>query len=72
MRETGGGDFPECYELVLHDAQSLSWTFDEADNAENGARKSTMKALVIIGDAPPHEDAPKGWKWREELDVLQA
>ncbi len=23
---TGGGDAPECYELVLRDAQKLHWT----------------------------------------------
>lgn len=26
VEPTGGGDAPECYELVLHEAQSLSWT----------------------------------------------
>src|SRR5918911_641590 len=39
---TGGGDAPECYELVLHEAQSLSWT------------KGYQKAFVLIGDDVPH------------------
>jgi hypothetical protein len=40
---TGGGDSDECYELVLHEAQKLSWTF------------GYNKALVMIGDCNPHE-----------------
>ena len=41
---TGGGDFDECYELVLREAHSkLSWS------------KDSQKSLVVIGDATPHE-----------------
>ena len=35
---TWGGDSDECYELVLHELQSLSWT------------PGTQRALVMIGD----------------------
>src|SRR5258708_1064960 len=36
VEPTGGGDAPECYELVLREAQGLSWT------------AGTNKALVVI------------------------
>ena len=40
---TGGGDWEECYELVLHEARTkLSWT------------PGTQRSLVMIGDATPH------------------
>ncbi len=59
---TGGGDAPECYELVLHESRSLQW---QAGN---------LKALVLIGDDVPHE---KNYTlntgridWRNELDLL--
>ncbi|MEH2057583.1 MAG: vWA domain-containing protein [Nostoc sp.] len=57
---TGGGDAPECYELVLHESQSLSWS------------KSATKSLVLIGDDIPHPPAhnPKKLNWRKELDKL--
>jgi hypothetical protein len=57
---TGGGDAPECYELVLHEARSLSWSF------------SSTKVLVIIGDDIPHAPAqtPQKLNWRKELDSL--
>ncbi len=60
VERTGGGDAPECYELVLHEAQSLAWT--------NGATKS----LVLIGDDIPHPTAknPQKLNWREELSKL--
>jgi hypothetical protein len=39
----GGGDWEECYELVLHEARTkLSWT------------PGTQRSLVMIGDAIPH------------------
>lgn len=60
---TGGGDAPECYELVLHQARSLSW------------RAGATRALVMIGDERPHEpDYPQNTKnldWRNELNLLQ-
>jgi hypothetical protein len=62
VQPTGGGDAPECYELVLHEAQSLSWT------------AGTNKALVLIGDDVPHPPAhtPKKLNWRDEVDKLSA
>jgi hypothetical protein len=57
---TGGGDAPECYELVLRVAQDLSWT------------AGTNKAFVLIGDDVPHPGAhtPGKIDWREELGKL--
>jgi hypothetical protein len=60
VEPTGGGDAPECYELVLHEAQSLSWS------------ASDSKALVLIGDDLPHPPAqnPQRLNWREEVEKL--
>ncbi|MBJ6761922.1 VWA domain-containing protein [Myxococcaceae bacterium JPH2] len=60
VEQTGGGDAPECYELVLHQAQSLSWT------------PGYTKAFVLIGDDVPHAPAqnPKRLDWRQEVDAL--
>lgn len=59
---TGGGDADECYELVLYEVQSLNW------------RTSTRKALVMIGDANPHEPSypqnVKNLDWRIETEKL--
>lgn len=61
---TGGGDGDECYELVLKEVQSLSWT------------PGSQRALVVIGDADPHEPGYKyGGKtyridWRNEAYQL--
>ena len=59
--DTYGGDYPECYELVLHNAVELSWRTD-----------ATMKSLVMIGDAPPHgrNENPMKLDWREEAERL--
>lgn len=60
--KTNGGDTPECYEKVLHEARSLSWTAGKA------------KALVMIGDDVPHEkNYPQNTghiDWRNELQLL--
>jgi len=58
--QTGGGDAPECYELVLREAQSLSWTV------------GYQRAFVLIGDDVPHgpSDNPKRLDWRKEVDAL--
>lgn len=58
--QTGGGDAPECYELVLHEAQSLSWTV------------GYTRAFVLIGDDVPHapNQNPKKLDWRKEVDAL--
>ena len=40
---TGGGDWEECYELVLYEARiKLTWS------------PGTQRSLVMIGDAIPH------------------
>ena len=59
---TSGGDYPECYELVLRDVKKLSWRHD-----------ATMKSLILIGDAPPHEknENPHKIDWREEAESLK-
>lgn len=59
---TGGGDAPECYELVLHEAQELSW------------RPEARRVLVVIGDSMPHEvqDNPQHLDWRTEVAALAA
>ncbi|MBZ4418923.1 vWA domain-containing protein [Myxococcus sp. RHSTA-1-4] len=58
--QTGGGDAPECYELVLREAQSLSWT------------AGYTRAFVLIGDDVPHapNQNPKKLDWRKEVDAL--
>lgn len=43
VESTGGGDAPEAYEAVLHEARGFNWTSGES------------KALVMIGDEVPHE-----------------
>lgn len=54
---TSGGDAPECYELSMQTANSLSWP------KEGGT-------FIIIGDELPHEDNPNKINWREELKSL--
>lgn len=65
---TGGGDEPECYELVLHQAQDMGWS----------NKKKSGCAFVMVGDATPHE---VGYRcgatenlldWRRELQKLLA
>ena len=60
VEPTGGGDAPECYELVLHQTQSLSWSQD------------SHKTLVMIGDDIAHAPAqtPLKLNWRNELKKL--
>jgi hypothetical protein len=60
VEATGGGDAPECYELVLHEAQTLSWT------------PGYQKCFVLIGDDVPHgpNQNPKKLNWRVEVDKL--
>lgn len=61
VEATGGGDWPECYELVLHEAHSkVEW------------RPDSKRVLAMIGDAIPHPPAhnPKRLDWRKELDTL--
>lgn len=58
---TNGGDYPEAYEYVLRESRKLSWRTD-----------ATMKSLVMIGDAPPHEahETPEKIDWKEEAEHL--
>lgn len=63
----GGGDAPECYELVLHEARNFSW-------------KSDRRALILIGDEVPHHvgyrycgydiDIVNHLDWKEEAKAL--
>src|SRR5262249_49028415 len=57
---TGGGDAPECYELVLHEARSQPWSSD------------STRAFVLIGDDTPHPPAhnPRRLDWRQEAEAL--
>lgn len=59
---TSGGDEPECYELALNRAASLSWP-------ESGG------TFVLIGDASPHDANYPGntdhLDWKKELKSLQ-
>lgn len=61
IENTGGGDYPEAYEYVLHHAQKLSWQSD------------SLRALVMIGDAYPHEKNQNPYKldWRHEVDEIK-
>jgi len=61
--DTGGGDSPECYELVLYEARTqMSWTSGKA------------KVLALIGDDVPHgpeyRENTKKIDWRNELGLL--
>lgn len=62
VKDTSGGDEPECYELVLHEARSFSWT------------SGKNKAVVMVGDATPHgpheRQNAKKLDWRNELKLL--
>ena len=59
---TSGGDYPECYELVLRNIKDLSWRTDAG-----------MKSLILIGDAPPHSknENPHKIDWRIEAESLK-
>lgn len=60
----GGISWSEAYEYVLREAQKLSW------------RPGAARALVMIGDATPHEPSDYQNKekidWRKECDALKA
>ena len=57
---TGGGDFPEAYEYVLHKVQNLDW------------RSTDTRCFVMLGDARPHEkkENPYHLDWHEEVAKL--
>jgi len=42
VQNTGGGDLPECYELVLREARDISWSHN------------AKKILVLTADDVPH------------------
>lgn len=58
---TGGGDYPECYELVLQRTRELDWR-----------PTATVKSLILMGDAPPHgpRENPTRIDWRVEAEAL--
>ena len=61
---TGGGDAPECYELVMREVQEkLSWS------------SNSQKSLVLIGDDLPHEASEsqnyRHLDWKEETERLR-
>lgn len=61
VERTGGGDAPECYELVLQEARTRqNW------------RPGSKRVLVMIGDDVPHAPAhnPGRIDWRQELEKL--
>lgn len=63
VERTNGGDSPECYELVLHQARTeLKWV------------SGRSKVLVMIGDDVPHgPNERQNYKkidWRNELGLL--
>ncbi len=60
VKNTTGGDAPECYELVLHHSRTFKWT------------AGSKKVLILIGDDvphPPHAN-PEKLDWRNELQCL--
>ncbi|KAI0226627.1 hypothetical protein LSAT2_022916 [Lamellibrachia satsuma] len=61
---TSGGDWAECYELVLHVMrEQLTW------------RPASQRIVVMLGDSIPHEkNYPLNLQlidWREEIDKLR-
>lgn len=69
VKNTDGGDLPECYERVLHEARELNWSHN------------AKKVLVLTADDVPHpvhdrqniqHNGGKGLDWRTEADALSA
>lgn len=60
VEPTGGGDAPECYELVLRELTQLKWT------------EGSKRIVVMIGDEVPHPVAHNPGKidWRDEVSNL--
>ncbi len=66
VENTGGGDLPECYELVLREAQNFDWSLN------------AKKIFVLFADDVPHPAHDpqnvryngKGLDWRKEADAL--
>lgn len=65
-KNTGGGDLPECYELVLREARGFDWSHN------------AKKIFVLFADDVPHSPHDpqnvryngKGLDWRKEADAL--
>jgi hypothetical protein len=60
---TGGGDSPECYELVLHQARTqMTW------------KSGRNKVIIMVGDDVPHEASYSMNKdkidWKNELGLI--
>jgi hypothetical protein len=55
LSASGGGDFPEAYNLTFHN----SYAFDLAPDP--GWRAGSRKFLIVMGDAPPHGAASAGF-----------
>lgn len=62
VKQTGGGDWEECYEFVLNQARSASWS------------AGTSKSFIMIGDAIAHEPSyrlnTRNLDWRNESALL--
>jgi hypothetical protein len=60
VQDTFGGDTPEAYEYVLREVQNMNWQSD------------SMRALVMIGDAYPHEKDSNPYQidWRHEVEEI--
>jgi hypothetical protein len=62
VERTGGGDAPECYEAVLNEARTLSWT------------AKRRRVLVMLGDDVPHganeAQNRKRLDWKNEANLL--
>lgn len=58
---TCGGDYPEAYEYVLREVQKFKWSAND------------VRALLMIGDAYPHEknENPHKIDWRDEVDEIK-
>ena len=60
VEPTGGGDAPECYELVLNQARDLSWT----PGVHEGVRAHWRRRAARAGQNPRKLD------WRAEVGAL--
>jgi hypothetical protein len=57
FRAEGGGDYPEHVSAALHDAvHRVSWS-----------RGSSLRAIFLVGDAPPHVDYQDAFDYRRHV-----
>ena len=63
VEATGGGDSPECYEFVLNQVRTASWTSGKS------------KVFIMIGDDVPHKaNEAQNFKkldWKNEVGLLK-